>query len=338
MKKVLAVILTLLILLSFAGCGDTEGASSYTPPTYKYTFTDKNGNEQTIDLNDLKTELETNSIILSDSDYDELAKDYEKFINSMNEVKTAYPDKDYGFQQENPQKGEEVVILHTTMGDIKIRLFEDGAPKTVKNFKTHIKNGYYNGLTFHRVINDFMIQGGDPKGDGTGGESIWGESFPDEFDSKLLNIRGSLSMANSGPNTNGSQFFINQKKTSVSSAVSAGDMGAFYKQAATYYFTYLKVYGDSFRNAYPDCSDFAIANAGAGPVKELTPQEVLDLYSSVGGNISLDGAWRYFGGHTVFGQVYEGMNIVDSIAATETDENDKPKTDVIITSAEVVKY
>lgn len=111
-----------------------------------------------------------------------------------------------------PQKGDTLAVMHTNMGDIKIKLFPEKAPKTVENFVTHSKNGYYNGLKFHRVINDFMIQGGDPRGNGTGGESIWGGSFSDEFDPELHNLRGALSMANSGPNTNGSQFFIVQAR------------------------------------------------------------------------------------------------------------------------------
>lgn len=120
-----------------------------------------------------------------------------------------------GYQLDMPQKGEEIAIMHTSMGDISIRFFPEAAPKAVENFKTHAKDGYYDGLTFHRVINDFMIQGGDPNGDGTGGDSIWGEPFEDEFSDTLFNIRGSLSMANSGPDTNGSQFFINQAPASA---------------------------------------------------------------------------------------------------------------------------
>lgn len=115
-------------------------------------------------------------------------------------------------QTRAPQQGDTVATMKTTLGDIKILLFPDAAPKAVENFVTHAKNGYYNGIIFHRVIPDFMIQGGDPTGTGRGGESIWGRSFEDEFSVDYHNIRGALSMANAGPGTNGSQFFIVQAK------------------------------------------------------------------------------------------------------------------------------
>src|SRR5690625_1176466 len=102
-------------------------------------------------------------------------------------------------------ENEALVVMNTNQGAIKIKLFPELAPKTVENFLTHAENGYYNGIIFHRVIEDFMIQGGDPTGTGMGGESIWGEQFEDEFTPLLFNIRGALSMANSGPNTNGSR-------------------------------------------------------------------------------------------------------------------------------------
>lgn len=104
--------------------------------------------------------------------------------------------------------------LKTRHGDIKIKLFLDKAPKTCENFITHIKNGYYDGLIFHRVIREFMIQGGDPTGTGRGGESIWGKPFKDEFSGDLrFDRKGLLAMANAGPNTNGSQFFITTVET-----------------------------------------------------------------------------------------------------------------------------
>ncbi|KRM72259.1 peptidylprolyl isomerase [Lacticaseibacillus brantae] len=101
-----------------------------------------------------------------------------------------------------------IATITTSLGTIKVALFPKQAPKTVENFIGLIKKGYYDGQVFHRIIPDFMIQGGDPTGTGMGGESIWGESFEDEFSPELFNIRGALSMANAGPNTNGSQFFI----------------------------------------------------------------------------------------------------------------------------------
>ena len=111
------------------------------------------------------------------------------------------------YPQLNVKKDADI-IMHTNLGDISFILFSDETPKTVANFVKHAKDGYYDGVTFHRVIKDFMIQGGDPTGTGMGGESVYGGSFEDEFTPNLFNLRGALSMANAGPNTNGSQFFI----------------------------------------------------------------------------------------------------------------------------------
>lgn len=189
-----------------------------------------------------------------------------------------------------PQKGDTLAVMHTNMGDIKIKLFPEKAPKTVENFVTHSKNGYYNGLKFHRVINDFMIQGGDPRGNGTGGESIWGGSFSEEFDPELHNLRGALSMANSGPDTNGSQFFIVQAREVPSNM--------------------LEQMRDLEDNGFP--------------------ADITAAYEALGGTPWLD--FR----HTVFGQVTEGMDVVDAIAAVET-VNDVPRSDVIIESIEVTE-
>ncbi|WP_425383213.1 peptidylprolyl isomerase [Rossellomorea oryzaecorticis] len=185
-------------------------------------------------------------------------------------------------------ENEKVVEMKTTMGTIKIKLFPEQAPKTVENFITHSENGYYDGLKFHRVIKDFMIQGGDPNGNGTGGESIWGESFEDEFSKQLFNIRGALSMANAGPDTNGSQFFIVQNS----------EMNPGFEEK--------------------------MKEAGF-------PQEIIDAYMERGGTPHLDFK------HSVFGQVTEGMDIVDKIANVEVGQNDAPKEDVIIEKITVVK-
>lgn len=106
-------------------------------------------------------------------------------------------------QSKNPH-----VVLETNQGIIELELFPEVAPLAVENFTTHVKNGYYNGLIFHRIIKDFMIQGGDPSGTGRDGESIWKKDFKDEFTNKMFDRAGVLAMANRGPHTNGSQFFI----------------------------------------------------------------------------------------------------------------------------------
>ena len=100
------------------------------------------------------------------------------------------------------------VELNTNKGRIVLELNSEKAPKTVANFLEYVRDGFYDGVIFHRVIEDFMIQGGDPTGTGMGGESIYGRTFEDEFSREAFNLYGTLSMANAGPNTNGSQFFI----------------------------------------------------------------------------------------------------------------------------------
>jgi len=102
-----------------------------------------------------------------------------------------------------------IVVLETNVGKIELKMYPEVAPLAVENFTTHVKNGYYNGLIFHRIIKGFMIQGGDPTGTGRGGESIWGKPFKDEFGNNVVFDKPFLlAMANSGPKTNGSQFFI----------------------------------------------------------------------------------------------------------------------------------
>ncbi len=192
-----------------------------------------------------------------------------------------------------PSKGDMVAIMTTNRGVIKIKLFPNEAPKTVENFTTHAKNGYYEGIIFHRVINDFMIQGGDPTGTGRGGESIWGTPFADEFDINLHNLNGALSMANAGPNTNGSQFFIVQASSVDSRLLSQmkqiGEQGGF-------------------------------------------PEQTVADYEAVGGTPWLDFK------HSVFGQVYEGMDVVNAIATTRVDMLDKPFEDVVIEKIEITEF
>ncbi|HIV18854.1 MAG TPA: peptidylprolyl isomerase [Candidatus Merdivicinus intestinigallinarum] len=188
------------------------------------------------------------------------------------------------------KSGDTIVTIRTNRGDIKVKMLPEAAPKAVENFVTHAKNGYYDGIIFHRVIRDFMIQGGDPTGTGMGGESIWGKEFADEFSDKARNFRGALSMANAGPGTNGSQFFI----------VQAGP-----ETMDERMFPMLKRQGKSFS------------------------EDAVSAYMEKGGTPWLDGA------HTVFGQVIEGMDIVDKIAAVKVDRNSKPYDEVSITGMDV---
>ena len=165
---------------------------------------------------------------------------------------------------------------------MSFKLFEKAIPKTVENFVTHAKNGYYNGVIFHRIINNFMIQGGDPTGTGMGGESIWGENFEDEFSMDYYHFYGALSMANAGPATNGSQFFIVQNNHLDTRTLNALENGGW-------------------------------------------PEEAVKKYAEVGGTPHLDQR------HTVFGQLLEGSEVLNKIAAVETDAQDRPLEDVVIT-------
>ena len=199
-------------------------------------------------------------------------------------------------QYGEPEDGE--LIAHIKVkdyGTITVRFFPEQAPLAVENFVQHVKDGYYDGLTFHRIIDDFMIQGGDPEGTGLGGESIWKDDsgkavdFEDEYSKYLIPIRGSLCMANAGANTNGSQFFIVQN------------------------------------TEYMITDVMNLKNAGVD-------SDLISYYKENGG-----ACWLYKA-HTVFGQVIEGLDVLDKIAGVEVDGNSKPKKDVIIESIKLDEY
>lgn len=139
----------------------------------------------------------------------------EDITKSTRDIQNEKPTMLGGGKEAKAKKTETgtAAVIHTSYGDISIRLFPDAAPKAVENFVTHAKKGYYNNTIFHRVIRKFMIQCGDPLGDGTGGESIWGREFEDEFSSLKHDKPYTVSMANAGPNTNASQFFVTTEKT-----------------------------------------------------------------------------------------------------------------------------
>ena len=175
-------------------------------------------------------------------------------------------------------------IIKTNKGEINLNLFSDVAPVTVLNFITLAKTGYYNGLKFHRVIEDFMIQGGDPTGTGAGGP---GYQFGDEFkEGVVFNKKGLLAMANAGPNTNGSQFFIVQNNHLDARTLDALEQGGW-------------------------------------------PEEAVKGYAEVGGTPHLDHR------HTVFGQLLEGAETLEKIAAVETGAQDKPVEEVVIVGIDV---
>ncbi len=245
-----------------------------------------------------------------------------------------------GYQLEMPKDGEEIAILHTSMGDITWRFFPENAPKTVENFITLAKAGKYDNTIFHRVINDFMIQGGDYENhNGTGGTSAFGSAFEDEFCDTLYNIRGSVAMANSGVNTNGSQFFINQASADSFDGESL-DYDAMHQQYVDIYNQWVQAYGANFVSQYQDADSFINDYIGGiSPLSYAISDEVMALYKANGGNIHLDGPLRAKGGHTVFAQVIDGMDVVDAIAGVEVNsEDNKPLEDVKLISVEITTY
>lgn len=238
---------------------------------------------------------------------------------SKEELKPAASHDKIGYQLDLPEKGEEIAVITMATGEtFKLRFFPNEAPKAVYNFKRHAIDGYYDGLTFHRIIENFMIQGGDPDGNGTGGESVWGEAFEDEFNSNLLNIDGAVSMANSGANTNGSQFFINATN-------GAKVDWANYEEGYKYY----QEDPDAFSSTY-----------GRWIKMDIVPEEMKTLYDEHGGNAHLDGFYSTMGiGHTVFAQVFEGMDNVIKLSQTEVGEDGStPLNSVVIEKIEITTY
>jgi len=203
------------------------------------------------------------------------------------------------------KQGETIATMHTSMGDITFRFFPQYAPKAVENFLTHAKDGYYNNVEFHRVIDNFMIQAGDPTATGAGGESIWNKPFENEVTLDLRNFRGALCMANAGPDTNGSQFYIVQNK----------NVGNMFDSI------------DSAKNEIYYSKDGKQITVG-----QAFSDDIIELYKKYGGYPSLDM------GYTVFGQVIDGMDIVDKIASTKTDDFNKPVEKVVIQSIDVTEY
>lgn len=269
MKKMLICILSLILLFVLlfvlSGCSSktekNEGKNTNTVKTTNTTNT-------TSKSNTTKKENTTNTDI---TDFESAAEK----------------------QMAMPNEGDTIAIIHVrNFGNITVKFFGDIAPKAVENFVKHAEEGYYDGVKFHRVIDEFMIQGGDPEGTGRGGESIWGKGFEEELSYDLVPYRGSLCMASAGTGTSslGSQFFITQAN-------------------------------------YNATMESRLKSAGY-------PTKLLEMYKKYGGYLSL------YQSYTVFGQVIEGMDVVDAIAKVETtgSENSTPVEDVIIDTIEVTTY
>lgn len=263
-----------------------------------------------ITINDNQVTLDYPSFVENGKTYVPIRAIAEGFDYTVGYKNGTITISDYNLPQFSPLKSNETIaIMHTNYGDIKIRFFPEYAPLAVENFLTHAENGYYNGVTFHRVINNFMIQGGDPTSTGAGGKSIWENEFKNEVTDRLRHFRGALAMANKGPDTNGSQFYIVQAKDcsqQLNSILETLSHQSFFDS-------------DSLKTIVneTECITF--------------PDNVIKAYNEHGGYPSLD--FNY----TVFGQVIEGMDVVDKIASVETTTLDKPIEDIIINSIDITK-
>ena len=258
-KKMLALLLAAMMSVSvLAGCNQNEQSETQQSTEETTEQTTEQASEENTDAESAESESTSG-----------------EEASSQNTEKITLSDESGLPQFNNPAEDSEVAVIHTTAGDISVMFFPEYAPKAVENFLTHAKEGYYDGVSFHRVISDFMIQGGDPKGDGTGGESIWGKEFENEVSDKMFNFNGAMAMANAGPDTNGSQFFIVQAKDCDPGLVS-------------------------------QMKEIGVNARGQG-----FPEDVIAKYEEIGGTPWLDYK------HSVFGQVFEGMEVVDKIAATD---------------------
>ena len=325
MKRILALILAALMLACLASCGESTESSTTSETVTETT-------EAPVETQAATLSAESGKVKDSSPAIDDLKK--KGYDVSQLSAKVNYATKEpYGFQLEKPKKGDTIAVLQTSKGDITLRFFEDYAPNTVNNFIELAKAGKYDGVLFHRVMKDFMIQTGDfENNDGTGGSSIYGKSFEDEFCDKLLNIRGSVAMANSGKDTNGSQFFINQCDAKH------------YKANGTF-----KTYENNWEQILSQTKDYkddaqtvgGLASYGTSCLDtDAVPAAMRKLYNKTGGNIWLDGAYNPSdAGHTVFAQVIDGMDVVDAIANVDVDSStNKPTTDITIDKIEITKF
>ena len=206
-------------------------------------------------------------------------------------------------------RGEDEAVLHTSMRDVTLELYNLDAPKTVENFIELSRRGYYNGLTFHRIIKDFIIQGGDPKGDGTGGESIYGKSFADEINANSLGL-DSLLVKNAS--------FLKGLEEEED-LTNGADM-----TVKSYYESKGYKYTTDIRSHKMVEGSVGMANSGAN-----TNASQFFIVCGSDSQPHLDGR------HTNFGKVAGGMDVIKKIAEVSVDKDNKPETQVIINSIEI---
>ncbi len=401
-KKLTATVLTAALMLSMTACSVSKIDDNSSKQENSSNVSSSEANSSNTDSSN--TGSSTASV--DDENYSPIGKSYAELQNRLvQKVNEGLLDMDfdgkgieftdenitkiieklrehYDYDQADVEKIKEIatgkaesentvkVILHTTMGDIEISLYPDAAPKAVENFVGLASSGYYDNVSFHRVIDDFMIQSGDPKGDGTGGESMWdGAWFRDEFKYPYFNYRGALSMANMGPNTNGSQFFIVQasnKNTLPSIMMNSicNDPEKFPFDVLDFSLLNLYIQDEKVKleseifdaidkingtegnkdgkndeeidKVTKEMSEKANEKLQAMMDKGLTEEiikkymPVVEYYFTVGGTPHLDNV------HSVFGYVTEGMDIVDSIAKVKTDTSNKPVEDVLIKNISII--
>ncbi|MGL4790863.1 MAG: peptidylprolyl isomerase, partial [Anaerotignaceae bacterium] len=230
--------------------------------------------------------------------------EYEAYKKRLMETSSQLP------QLDTPEVGEQIAVITTNFGVMQAKLCREQTPTAVENFVSLAQSGYYDGLIFHRVIDDFMIQGGDPLGTGQGGESAWGGKFNDEFSPEMYHFKGAIAMANSGPDTNGSQFYIVQRPAIVEGYFAHVD-------------EVIAQYGSE---------DLLYSSSANKIFRTNYSEEARAAYEKLGGTPDLD----Y--GYTVFGQVFSGIEVVDAIAKVQANESDKPLEDVVIESIKIVEY
>lgn len=238
-------------------------------------------------------------------------------------------------QLDLPADGEEIAVIETTMGTVKLRLFPDIAPKAVENFTTHVKDGYYNGQLFYSVDKEYgLLYSGDPTGAGNFGESIWGEPFKAEFSAELRHFRGAVSMVKiNESNQHSSRFFFVQapKLTSNGAGVLAQIEDKLNKEIPLVEYPNANTYDTYLRNTMVEYAN----ERGLTKLtyKQIYPQSVIAEYRKTGGTIEFD-FWC-----TVFAQVFEGLDVLDKIAAAELyGEDGNPLEDIVIISATIEKY